>query len=423
MPAVERCRVQDVVTFGARTLTPQGFLRAPAQIARTGIQEYLASELGFHKTRGMKAGDIVRLYRPAEEVFSQDTLASFEGQTLTMGHPADDVEASNWKKLAVGDFSGLAQKDAFVCAEVTVRDADAVIGVIKGRKQLSCGYVFDCDMTPGKTADGAAYDGVMRNIRGNHLAIVDRARGGPGCRIADGRITTTTEGDTMATRPIRIGDTELEIDTVHAAVIDGYLKTVNTAKDKAIADLAAETKRATDAVAALATLQATHDAALVAHTAALKTATDAVPTAAAIEQLAEERSRVVADGLTLFPELKAAGKSIPAIRLEVVQHLATGDGVARDMVLAVCGVEDEAKAADTNAKADENRVKAAMAAALKATPAADAVTVVVERKAADAATGRTLGGNHTAAAGSGGKLRGQDKLRENMRNGFAPPRE
>ncbi|MGL5729314.1 MAG: DUF2213 domain-containing protein, partial [Plesiomonas sp.] len=51
-----------------REYTPEGFLRVPGHVARPGIQQYLASELGLD-------GDpnrIVNVYRPPEEVFSTD---------------------------------------------------------------------------------------------------------------------------------------------------------------------------------------------------------------------------------------------------------------------------------------------------------------------------------------------------------------
>jgi hypothetical protein len=49
-------------------------------------------------------------------------------------------------------------------------------------RELSCGYHWRADMRPG-TWSGAAYDGVMRDLRPHHVAIVDRARSGRDMRI------------------------------------------------------------------------------------------------------------------------------------------------------------------------------------------------------------------------------------------------
>ena len=47
---------------------------------------------------------------------------------------------------------------------LAVWDGEAIAGVESGQiRQLSCGYHYDADMTPGEF-EGVAYDGVMRNI-------------------------------------------------------------------------------------------------------------------------------------------------------------------------------------------------------------------------------------------------------------------
>ena len=51
-------------------------------------------------------------------------------------------------------------------------------------KELSCAYRYDPDFTQG-TYDGQRYDFVMRNIRGNHVALVEEGRAGPDVVVAD----------------------------------------------------------------------------------------------------------------------------------------------------------------------------------------------------------------------------------------------
>ena len=52
------------------------------------------------------------------------------------------------------------------------------------KKELSCAYHYTPDMTPG-SANGVAYDGVMRGIIGNHLAIVVEGRAGHDVVVGD----------------------------------------------------------------------------------------------------------------------------------------------------------------------------------------------------------------------------------------------
>ena len=74
----------DRAEVGNVRTTADGYLVGEAKVARTGIQEYLADELGLTD----RAGDeIIRVYRPEGEVFSKDSLASYAFRPVTIDHP------------------------------------------------------------------------------------------------------------------------------------------------------------------------------------------------------------------------------------------------------------------------------------------------------------------------------------------------
>jgi hypothetical protein len=54
------------------------------------------------------------------------------------------------------------------------------------QKELSCAYRYRADMTPGSYI-GERYDGVMRNIIGNHVAVIPEGRAGSDVVVADSR--------------------------------------------------------------------------------------------------------------------------------------------------------------------------------------------------------------------------------------------
>nr|WP_244186087.1 DUF2213 domain-containing protein [Xenorhabdus ishibashii] len=69
---------------------------------------------------------------------------------------------------------------------LTVTDQMAIDAIQNGSlKELSCGYFFEPDFTSGEF-NGATYDFVMRNIRGNHVALVKEGRAGPDVYVHDG---------------------------------------------------------------------------------------------------------------------------------------------------------------------------------------------------------------------------------------------
>lgn len=196
---MRRCKVRDFYPLpSSREVLPgTGFLRAPAKIARTGIQVYSAKELGLDGG----PQKLVKLYRPPEEVAK--SAKTFESAPMTNEHPPRGVDASNWKLLAVGDVRDVSMAGEELSACVIVRDTDTIGLVQDGKAELSCGYEFNLDMTPGTTPDGQSYDGIQRDIEGNHVAIVDRGRAGARVRIGD---RGYDEGAEMTKHRIKIGD-------------------------------------------------------------------------------------------------------------------------------------------------------------------------------------------------------------------------
>lgn len=330
-----KCTVSDLLgPLTQRTISPEGFLIARGAIARAGnIQEYRASELGFDVTHGMDSAQIVRLYRPTAEVHSPETLKSFEGQTLTMGHPFGGVDAERWRTVAIGDVRAVKPDGDHVTSELVIRDAAAIkeIQSESGKRQLSCGYTFDCDMTAGNTSDGKAYHGTMTSIRGNHVAVVDMARGGPTCLIDDEHRTQETK---MATRIVD-GITLTFADDTSASlvvkVLDEAKATTKTATDAAAADKAktadAEAKLAAE-VKAKADLVAAHDA-------KVKELQAQILTPEQLEALAAERAKVVGDAARLCPTVKPEGKTVAAIRAEVVTAILAGDTALKGVATAM----------------------------------------------------------------------------------------
>lgn len=166
-----------------RVYTDEGFLRVPGKAARTGIQEYLASELGL---KDRAPNDIVRVYRPAEEVFNDESLQSYLGADVTNNHPSTLVNASTYRNTSVGVVTSVGRQDGdFVIVDMVIKDKDAIKAVETGKCELSAGYTAVYDNTPGTTPEGEPYDFRQTQIKINHVAIVDRARAGAMARIFD----------------------------------------------------------------------------------------------------------------------------------------------------------------------------------------------------------------------------------------------
>ena len=85
----------------------------------------------------------------------------------------------------MGEVIEIRRAGDMLSGKVIIKARSAIDAVEAGTVELSNGYSFKLDMTAGRTPDGEGYDGVQRQIRGNHVALVEAARCGSACRLGD----------------------------------------------------------------------------------------------------------------------------------------------------------------------------------------------------------------------------------------------
>jgi uncharacterized protein len=155
-----------------------GFIRIPAKVTRSGIFLYKLAD-----------GRVIRENRSKDEVFSEDSLKTIMGVTITNDHPTNNrqVNANNFKELAVGFVGDSVQvvDDKYVMVPLTITDADTIRDIENGKRELSCGYNAVVVNDSGINEDGEEYDTRQTEIRYNHVAIVTKGRAGSSVRIDD----------------------------------------------------------------------------------------------------------------------------------------------------------------------------------------------------------------------------------------------
>ena len=154
-----------------RYKTPEGYLICVDSIlARTGKQTYNRSEIfGDSENDGL-----IEVDRKAEEVFSPETMASFENKPICVEHPDVDVNSGNISEFAVGFVrdihKGEYEGEPVMLGTLVITDAKTVEEIEEGKHtDLSCGY--DCDIDDSENPQ-------QRNIRGNHVALCEQGRAG-----------------------------------------------------------------------------------------------------------------------------------------------------------------------------------------------------------------------------------------------------
>ncbi|MDY8108266.1 DUF2213 domain-containing protein [Fulvimarina sp. 2208YS6-2-32] len=309
---------------GARE-TADGYLIADAFALRTGVQTYLGSEVGRSDLA------TVNVYRPESEVFSADSLRSLSHAPVTDDHPSVAVDSANWASLGKGEVSDEVLRDGGrLRIPLIVKDAATVAKVKAGKRQLSAGYVCDLEWKDGVAEDGASYQAVQRNIRFNHLAIVDRARAGDEFRIGDGA-NTEAAASSWGVAPIQTNDRKEAImaDNLTTVVLGDKAVQV-TDKDAPIIEQF-KTQFAADKAALVSDHDkalATKDAELATKDAKIAELEGKVLSDADLDKRVAARAELVGKAKTLAKDADFSGKTDAEIRRAAVTAVRGADAMA-----------------------------------------------------------------------------------------------
>lgn len=160
-----------------RYKTPEGYLICvDSVLARTGKQTYRRNEI-FTDSEDDR---LIEVDRKAEEVFSPETMASFENKPICVEHPDVDVTVDNISEFAVGFVrdihKGEYEGEPVMLGTLVITDAKTIEEIENGEHtDLSCGY--DCDIEDCDSPE-------QKHIRGNHIALCEHGRAGI-ARIVD----------------------------------------------------------------------------------------------------------------------------------------------------------------------------------------------------------------------------------------------
>jgi hypothetical protein len=170
----------------ARTYDLDGRLHvAQSNISKANVCDYNGSEIPDYQSLGLDPNRVYKLLRDPDEL--ESTAATFNNIPILSCHVPVSAE-DHQPDLVVGSTGTDAEFVApYLTNSLVIWVQDAIDAIeSEAQRELSCAYRYTADMTPGSYM-GQSYDGVMRNIIGNHLAIVPEGRAGSDVVVADGR--------------------------------------------------------------------------------------------------------------------------------------------------------------------------------------------------------------------------------------------
>lgn len=238
----------DRVALSDAQISPDGFVHVDAYIGRSGIFDYLASEIKpqwpeCSAIQSLPDDAIIKAYRPPEEVSDVATLDSFAYMPVTNDHPHGMLTPDNVGGYIVGTTKASASMDGDkMKTSIVLYRRDAIQDYRQGKVELSIGAYNDFVWGSGITTDGKPYDMKICKIRGNHVALVDRGRAGRGVRIID-----TAENLKRRKMKITINGVTMDVDdsvgqlldqerTAHKAEVDRLNGEIIGLKSKVLTD-------------------------------------------------------------------------------------------------------------------------------------------------------------------------------------------
>lgn len=167
-----------------RTYDRDGRLHvAKTHISKANVCPYVGREIPDWETLRLDPDRIYKLFRDPEEL--EKAAPTFNNIPLLSRHvevTADDHQPD----LVIGSTGTDAEFSAPFLDQSLVIWAKPGISAVESeaRKELSSAYRYRADMTPGEF-QGEKYDGVMRDIVGNHVALVKEGRAGADVVVGD----------------------------------------------------------------------------------------------------------------------------------------------------------------------------------------------------------------------------------------------
>ena len=169
----------------ARSIDADGRLHvSKTNISKANVCPYFGREIPNWQELGLDADKVYRLYRDPDELAKG--ASTFNNLPILNKHIRVTVEEPKKENVVGSIGSDVSFDEQYLKASLCVWDAPAIAGVESEKQcELSAAYYYRADMTPGTAPDGEAFDGVMRDIKGNHLALVEAGRAGPDVYVAD----------------------------------------------------------------------------------------------------------------------------------------------------------------------------------------------------------------------------------------------
>lgn len=169
-----------------RSIDQNGFMHVEiSNITKESVDPYRGYEIPRAKAFGLDPDKIYMGYRSGEEL--KKAAHTFNGLPITREHHVDSAENPQREHRVGSIGTDCAYNAPYLQAGVTITDGEAIRKIESGeRMEFSAGYFFEPVFEKGEF-EGKAYDFIMTEIKGNHVALVETGRAGADVCVADSK--------------------------------------------------------------------------------------------------------------------------------------------------------------------------------------------------------------------------------------------
>lgn len=154
-------------------------------MTKAGVYPYLGRQISPE----LEPDKIYYVLRPEEEIDNPETVESFNAVPFIDNHEMLGEGFTKYdKRPAGGVVFNVKSTNGIMTGDFKIFSEQLKDEIANGKKELSLGYLCNYEPETG-VYKGQAYDYVQRNLRGNHIALVERGRMGADVRVYDKAIT------------------------------------------------------------------------------------------------------------------------------------------------------------------------------------------------------------------------------------------
>lgn len=182
-------------------------------LSKVGVFPYLGKTISDE----LEPDKIYQVLRPEEELSNDETLNSFklvpivDDHTMLGTKPGMQPAEEKGVHGVIGD--DVYYKDGIIYGDLKIFSETLKEEIENGKKELSMGYFCDYELKEGEF-DGVPYQAIQRNLKINHVALVDEGRMGADVRVLDHKLTFDSIKEIkmakLATKPATALDEDIE---------------------------------------------------------------------------------------------------------------------------------------------------------------------------------------------------------------------